>query len=319
MGQIYERQDCTARHFLVRPLTAMLSLAVVMAMPVSAGTRTSASYSIAAETADGGGRKTTSASYSNDGSIGGIAGIGTVVSPVEIAKHGYIGQLYDVTGVLVTASPTTVNETSTRQLNASAALDDSTFLALAANQISWSIVTGPINSINSSGLATAGNVYQNTGATVRGDYQQKFGTLGLTVLNVGIDDFGIYASDGIDDAWQVQYFGENNPNAAPGLDPDSDGQNNGYEYIVGTVPTNAASRFNLTIANVAGQPIQKLLTFSPRLTDRTYYVEFRTSLSLGTFTTLTSSMQSDSGTIRVVTDTNAVQASKFYRVGITFP
>jgi hypothetical protein len=154
---------------------------------------------------------------------------------------------------------------------------------------------------------------------VRGDYQQKFGTLGLTVLNVGLDDFGSYASDGLDDAWQVQYFGENNPNAAPGLDPDADAQNNGYEYIVGTVPTNSVSRFALTINNVAGQPTQKLLTFSPRLTDRTYAVEFRTNLNLGNFTSLTTSTQSDSGTIRMVTDTNAVPAGKFYRLGITFP
>jgi hypothetical protein len=296
-----------------------LAIAALIVLPAQAGPRSSASYSISAETADGGGRKTSSASYSNDGSIGGIAGIGTVVSPAEIAKHGYIGQLYDVTGVLVSASPTTVNEASTRQLNASAALDDSTVLALAANQVSWSIVTGPISFINSSGLATAGNVYQDTGATVRGDYQQKFGTLGLTVLNVGNDDFGIYANDGIDDAWQVQYFGVNNPNAAPGLDPDGDGQNNYYEYIVGTVPTNAASRFNLTINNVVGQPTQKLLTFSPRLTDRIYTVEFRTNLSAGNFATLTTATQSDNGTIRMVTDTNAVSAGKFYRVGITFP
>ncbi len=180
-------------------------IAAMMVLPADAAPRNTASYSIVAETADGGGGKTISASYSNDGSIGGVGGTGTVTSPVEIAKHGYIGQLYDVTGVVLSASPATVNETGTRQLKASAALDDGTFLALAAGQFSWSIVSGPINSINASGLATAGNVYQDTGATVRGDYQQRFGTFGLTVLNVGIDDFGSYASDGIDDVWSLTH------------------------------------------------------------------------------------------------------------------
>ena len=93
------------------------------------------------------------------------------------------------------------HETSTRQLNGSAALDDATF--------------------------------------------GKFGTLEMTVLNVSNDDFGGYASDGLPDDWQVQYFGENNPNAAPSADPDGDGQNNAYEYVVGTVPSNAASHFSL--------------------------------------------------------------------------
>jgi len=301
--------------------TKLLPLAIVaMAfLPAHAASRISASYSIVGETTDDGGGKSTTASYSNDGSIGGITGIGTVVSPAEIAKHGYIGQLYDVTGVVVTASPTTVNEASTRQLNATATLDDATFLALAANQIAWSIVTGPISSINSSGLATATNVYQDTAATVQGDYLGKFGTLGMTVLNVGNDDFGLYAGDGLPDDWQVQYFGENNPNAAPGADPDGDGQNNAYEYVVGTVPTNAASHFSLSISGVPGQASQKALTFSPRLTDRTYSVEFSTNLHSDGFALLTTATQIDAGSIRTVTDTNATTASKFYRVNISLP
>ncbi len=44
--------------------------------------------------------------------------------------------------------------------------------------------------------------------------------------------------------WQAQYFGStNNPAAAPGADPDGDGQNNLAEFLAGTVPTNSASSF----------------------------------------------------------------------------
>jgi len=64
------------------------------------------------------------------------------------------------------------------------------------------------------------------------------------VINVGNDDFGSYAGDGLDDAWQVSYFGSDNPNAAPGADPDGDFMSNRGEYIAGTIPTNATSHFS---------------------------------------------------------------------------
>jgi PKD repeat protein len=48
-------------------------------------------------------------------------------------------------------------------------------------------------------------------------------------------------------AWQVSYFGDlNNPQAAPGADPDGDGQNNMAEYLSDTVPTNSASALRIT-------------------------------------------------------------------------
>ena len=140
---------------IMKPHLTILALAVTAGLPwtAEAGSRTSASYAVSTDTVDAGGQKTTSASYSNDASMGGIAGISTVAAPSEVAKHGYIGQLYELTGVIVSASPTTVNETSTRQLNVAANLDDATTLALPATSVIWSVFTGPITSINASGLA----------------------------------------------------------------------------------------------------------------------------------------------------------------------
>lgn len=47
--------------------------------------------------------------------------------------------------------------------------------------------------------------------------------LNLIVRNIAADDFGKYAGDGIDDDWQVLYFGENNADAAPEIDADGSG------------------------------------------------------------------------------------------------
>ncbi len=55
-----------------------------------AGPRTSASDTIATDTTDAGGRRATSANYTNDGSAGTVTGISTVAAPAETAKHGYL-------------------------------------------------------------------------------------------------------------------------------------------------------------------------------------------------------------------------------------
>src|SRR5437667_1245764 len=146
--------------FILAVLGAALLTSVLPAAP-----RTSASYSLTAETSDAGGRKTGSPAYANDGSIGGVGGLSTVAAPAQTAKHSYIGQLCDVTNLALAASPPSVNEGATTQLSARAAMDDGTVLNPTASSVAWRIAAGPINSINPAGLATAGLVYQNTAAT----------------------------------------------------------------------------------------------------------------------------------------------------------
>ncbi len=301
------------------PTRAALFLALLTAA-AQAGPRTSASYTVPTDTADAGGKRTISASYTNDGSIGGIAGLSTVAAPAEIAKHGYIGQLYDVTGLTLTAASLNVNETATVQLGAWQALDDATFLAVPAANVAWSVASGPLTGISAGGLATAGIVFQDTAATAQGSYLGQTGTLGLTVKNVNLDDFGSYAGDGIDDAWQNQYFGLNNPLAAPTADPDGDAQKNAFEFTAGLIPNDPASRFTLTVQPVAGQPTQKKLVFSPLVAGRTYTVKAKASLLSGTYLPLTNpSAPTDNGPERTITDLSATGATKVYQVEITKP
>lgn len=285
--------------------------------PAHAAPRTSANYSVATDSVDAGGSRTTSAVYTNNGSLGGITGISTA-APAETANYGYIGQLYEVTGLALAATPTTVNEGGTRQLSASQLLDDATTIAVNTSAVAWSVASGPLTSINAAGLATAGIVYHNTAATAQGGYAGNTGTLNLTVLDTLPDNFGTYAGDGLPDSWQAQYFGLNNPNAAPGLDPDNDGQTNFFEYTAGIVPTDPLSRFLLRIEPVPGQPGRKDLIFSPRLLDRTYQVKSNTALS-GPWLPLVSFTTIDAADQRTVTDLNATGAKKFYHVEITKP
>ena len=289
-----------------------------LAASTHAALRTSASYSIATDTVNSAGGRSASASYVNEGSLGGFGGISTAPAPVEIAKHGYIGQLYDAS-LQLSASPTNVNEGATRQLAANQLFDDSTLAPIPANQIAWSVLSGPLAGINSSGLATAAIVYQNSNAIARGTYLGNIASLTLNVVNINIDDFGTYAGDGIDDAWQVQYFGLNNTNAAPTQDPDGDEQNNAFEYTAGLVPTNASSKFLLNIfpGLAAGQ---KRIVFSPRFVSRTYTVMYHTNVDdPAPLVTLGSISTADIGAERTVTDLSATATNRFYKVRITFP
>lgn len=276
-----------------------------------------ANYSVPTDTVDAAGRRTTSASYTIDSSLGGIGGIGSAAAPSVLAKHSYAGQLFDPSALVITANPTNVNELATRQLGGMTMNDDLTSNAVAAAQIAWSVLSGPITSIDAGGLATAGAVYQNEPATVQGALGGKFSTIGLTVLNDNLDNYGSYAGDGLDDAWQVQYFGLGNPNALASLDPDGDLQINRFEYIAGTIPTNALSKFNLSIAEVS--PDRKDVTFEPRFVTRTYSVEYATNPGTGSFVPLSGGVVSDVGPIRTVRDVQATNFTRYYRVFITYP
>lgn len=292
-------------------------LAILFCASLAHAQRSSANYSITSETVDSFGESSASANYSNRGSGGKIGGTGT--SANYTARHGYIGQLYETTGLDIFATPATINEGGTRQLSANSTLDDGSVLPLSSSSVAWSILTGPIASINSSGLATAGIVYQNTPATVQGSLDGFVDTLSLDVINVNIDNFQTYAGDGLDDAWQVQHFGIDNPDAQPGDDPDGDGQNNRFEYFADTDPDNSLSLFQLWIERVPAQPTHKDIVFTPRHPHRQYRVQFRNNFESGAFAPLLGTATSDSGLERTVTDLNATGPSKYYRVEISFP
>ena len=293
---------------------------------LGAATRTTVSgdYSITAESSDTGGGQLKGGPgdiYRVDASIGGTVGVSVAAAPAVTLKAGYIGQLYDVTGLTLTAASTSLNETATLQLGVRQALDDATFLAVPAASVAWSEASGPLTGISAGGLATAGLVYQAAAATAQGVYLGQTGTLGLTVLDSIPDNFGSYAADGVGDAWQVQYFGQPpNANAGPNVDFDGTGQTNLFKYIAGLNPLDPNSRFTLTVQSVPGQPAQKRLIFAPRLTDRTYTVTSKPGVAIGSYVPLANpSAPSDAGQQRTVTDLNASDPARFYRVEITKP
>jgi hypothetical protein len=293
----------------------LISLTVPLLIPLAAPGSESANYSITPQSQTSGGLST-SVNYTLNSST---EAAGATASAAYSVRGGFAGSLYDPVALELTATPLTVNEGGTLPLGASLLLDDATRLMLAPSAVAWSVAGGPLSSISAAGLATAGSVYQTTGATARGDYLTFTDTLALNVLNVGDDDYQLYAGDGIADDWQVLYFGENNANAAPLLDPDNDGWTNLFEYRAGLVPSDPFSVFSLRMEPVPGQAAQRRIIFSPRLPGRTYTVMSSLTLQPGSWAPLAGATVSDNGDERTVTDPNAGGPRKLYRVDVTRP
>jgi hypothetical protein len=90
----------------------------LLAPRLGVASRTSTDYSMPAEGYDSAGAVLSSANYSVKGSnFGVIAALTSVSSPSIINKSGYVGQLYEIQGLSITAPPpNNLNETTSRQL-----------------------------------------------------------------------------------------------------------------------------------------------------------------------------------------------------------
>jgi hypothetical protein len=258
-----------------------------------------------------------------DGSVGGMGGISS--ASADTAKNGYIGQLTEVVSMVVTAEPNTVGVGSMALLSGTATLDDSTVTSLSGSDVVWSSPNEPypVASISGSGVLSPANVYALSSATVNGYY---LGATNNTILEVFAPDS---IGDGISDWWRQEYFGAATPTNGSDCatcDADGTGQDNFFKFVAGLDPTNPASVFLLKIAPVAGQPTQKMLTYSPILIGfgQTYTVQFATNLVGAAYATLTTTSVLTTSTVNnvnqvTVTDLSAAQPQKFYRIDISLP
>jgi hypothetical protein len=305
-------------------------------LPLAAWAGASADYSIDPAVLDGGGALASSAAYTlNPSTAPGAVG----ASANYVVRSGYAGQLLDLAGIAIDepSSPMTLNERGTLQLAVSEVYDDATKSILSASDVTWSVQSGPLASINSTGLATAGSVYQETVAVGRAAVGSLSDTVNLTIANTGLDDFAPYAADGLPDVWQVGYFGLNGTQAGIGSDADFDSLSNLQEYAFGTNPlqaSGAAVQWSGTTFLSAGLPVPHATTvngsfsyravFSRRKDYNTvglsYAVEFSADLATWKASTTTPVRLADHGEIEAVYVPYLIfvngKKAKFFRVKV---
>jgi len=231
-------------------------------------------------------------------------------------KANFIGQLYDFVQLIVEADPEKVNEGETRQLSAAVVLDDETLLVPDNTEVQWSILSGPLVEISDAGVVSADRTFQDTSATVRGEFREQEATLSLLVLETEDDNFGAYAGDGLGDAWQVSFFGlPPNADASPGANPDGDVHDNRFEFLTGYDPTDPSDFFTFSVVSLAGP--KATLELSKIVPGTRYRIERSRDLATTDpwteFLNLTTAAEV---TNRQVTDTNASGAHWFYRIGV---
>ncbi len=294
----------------------MRRLWLVFLLPLAARGGTSADYSIGPVVLDGGGVAGSSAAYSvNPATAAGAAG----ASLNYAVRTGYAGQLLDRVSIAIDepTSPMTLNERAALQLAVTEFHDDSTRGILPVESVSWSVQSGPLASINSTGLATAGSVYQNTVAVGRAAIGSLSDTLNLTIANTGLDDLAPYAADGLPDVWQVSHFGLNGTQASINSDADSDSLSNLQEYAFGTNPlqaSGAAVQWSGSTFLSAGVPVPYATTVNGSFSYRavfsrrkdysavglSYAVEFSADLVTWKASTTTPTRLADNGEVEAV-------------------
>lgn len=235
-------------------------------------------------------------------------------------KGNLVGQLYDVDSVAVSASPATVDEGMTRQMDVMVTMDDATLLGVDASDVSWSETGAFLSGVDANGLVSANLVYQNeAGQNVGGSYVGIVDADGfdLTVVNVGVDDFGTYAGDGLDDDWQVGFFGTPpNANAAPGVNPDGDTSSNLTEFLGGFDPTDLDSFLQFTVTGKTGTTVD--FELNKAIPGRTYRLMESGDLATP-FTEVGNFTVPGVEAPKAVQDTGAPVGMNYYRIEISKP
>ncbi len=273
-------------------------------------------------TLDAGGGWSAAGNLTLHGSLGGFGGISAIAAPEQTVRHGYLGQLTEITALALDADPSEVEEEAATQLRAAAVHHDGIRTRLDPADPVWDSAAWPLDSIDAAGHAAAGIVYQDTPAAFGATYRGIHGAGALTVLNVDPDNFGAYAADGLPDGWQVLHFGLDNPDAAPDADPTHTGQNNSFRYIAGLNPTNRHERFIFEVRPVAGHPTHRELVYRPVVAGRDYTVVRQSNPGAAAATwdaVVPAGPPEIDGDQATVIDPDARDASGYYRVRIERP
>ena len=163
-----------------------LAIGVLVCICIQGGlrgeVRSAHDYVIQTETRVQAGDRVRSADYTIDASVGGVTGTSSALSPLQIAKHGYAGQLYDLVAIELSAVPTNVLEYQTLQVHASGVFDDDSVGQFCATP-TWSVISGPLQGVSQLGLVYADRTFMDAGAVVGVVADGVSGQIGILVLD----------------------------------------------------------------------------------------------------------------------------------------
>jgi hypothetical protein len=144
------------------------------------------------------------------------------------------------------------------------------------------------------------------------DDQTNTLTVGGTANFTGNYTFLDANSNGIPDSWEHDYFGSVNTNRTQATDTDHDGMSDYAEFIAGTNPTNAASRFYFTgEIDEGNHMVQMEWTVA---TNHLYQINLSTNLK--TWSPVTGWLQASNDPTMIYTVTNPGVGPQYFRVQV---
>ena len=123
---------------------------------------------------------------------------------------------------------------------------------------------------------------------------------------------------GLPIAWELEYFGRTNIN--PNADPTGKGMTIAQDYLAGTDPNDPESVLRITA--LKANPVGSVATSTwTSVSSRLYYMEERTNLTAGAWTTNVTLglVAPDPGTTTTRVLTDAAASNRFFRVQAVIP
>ncbi|MGH7952052.1 MAG: thrombospondin type 3 repeat-containing protein, partial [Limisphaerales bacterium] len=136
--------------------------------------------------------------------------------------------------------------------------------------------------------------------------------IGSTLNFTGNYTFLDVNHNGISDAWEMDNFGSVTTNRTRLTDTDQDGMSDYAEFIAGTNPTNAASRFYFTGITIQNDNLIQMQWTA--VTNRLY--QLSDSTNLNAWLPITGWLQASNNPAMSYTATNSGSSPHFYRVQV---
>ncbi len=290
-----------------------------------AESRTSARYTlIQEETAEGGGGTVSAGRYRIDTSTGNADPGGVSSSGPYVLRSGFIGSLADFKEIAVLSSNSGDpvpeisfhDESVPDRYSATFVFDDG---STVVRETVWQVLNGPIRlgpEFFGEQIVNFDPIFENRSARLQATMGNQERILDFQIRNTRPDNYREYAGDGLEDSWQVGFFGQPpRLDAGPDQDPDGDGDNNLMEFLTGHSPSDSGDRFGITLTKPTSDSAQ--VTLSKVIPGISYVLQRSTGddalvdwSDIATFTTTTTELDFP------VTDTTTAEAA-FYRVVVS--
>lgn len=267
-------------------------------------------------TFDSAGGRSVGGTITNDATLGTIGGEMYDSAPL-VVRSGFVGQLWDPVSLSITPQSASMQENSILQLSASVLGDDGIVQPLSAS-LTWETASVFLG-VDAAGLFVSTSLPSNQVASVIARSGELTGHAEILLLDVTADDFGDFAGDGLDDAWQWMWFAGDPTQGQPGDDGDGDGQDNAFEFLAGTTPIDGTSFLQTWIASEPNQPTVKQLFFKPWIAGRNYVWEWSSDLQQPWQQVEGDPVEPEPSGAARATDDMAIEARKFYRLQIALP